>query len=458
MKEMILNNAKWKLLALGLAFIVWLGVVNIANPTITSTREVQVEIVNGDILQDANLAYEVLGKKTATVTYKVRTRDDYRIKTSDFRAYADLSEMYDVTGAIPIHLQVLNNASLIDGEKVSPEVVRIQTEPMQTKEFTVVARPKGKVASGFEKGAISLDPQKVTVQGPQSLVGQINSVGVEFDVEGADSTVEKDGTPGFYDANGNALHLNDSVQILTDSVHCTMEVLRLKEVPLNFVVSGTPADGYRFTGADATVAAVNVAGDTRILDSLSEIRIQTPALNVADAEKNVETDIDISDYLPEGVTVSGLDSTEIHVVLNVKKLDIQRFNVNTSDITLTGENSSYRYTVESASMGMRIQGLPDVLKKLKVSDLSLTADVSSLTPGVHTITVKAEPEDGCEIVTYPSVTVHVSDGNGSANDDENSGSEEEESGSAGAETKASGKNGEKKTEEDAADSGAASGN
>lgn len=109
-------------------------------------------------------------------------------------------------------------------------------------------------------------------------------------------------------------------------------------------------------------------------------------------------------------------------------------------------------------MGMRIQGLPDVLKKLKVSDLSLTADVSSLTPGVHTITVKAEPEDGCEIVTYPSVTVHVSDGNDSANDDENSGSAEVESGSAGEETKASGKNGEKKTEEDAADSGAASGN
>ena len=98
MKEKLTNNLAIKLIALFCAFFVWLAVVNVANPIKVSTREVPVTITNDQVLEQADLAYDVVGKKTAVISFKIRTKDDYKVKASDFNAYADLSEMYDVTG------------------------------------------------------------------------------------------------------------------------------------------------------------------------------------------------------------------------------------------------------------------------------------------------------------------------------------------------------------------------
>lgn len=114
MKEKLTNNLAIKLIALFCAFFVWLAVVNVANPIKVSTREVPVTITNDQVLEQADLAYDVVGKKTATISFKIRTKDDYKVKASDFNAYADLSEMYDVTGAIPIRVEVVNNEELLE--------------------------------------------------------------------------------------------------------------------------------------------------------------------------------------------------------------------------------------------------------------------------------------------------------------------------------------------------------
>ena len=101
-------------------------------------REVPVTITNDQVLEQADLAYDVVGKKTATINFKIRTKDDYKVKASDFNAYADLSEMYDVTGAIPIRVEVVNNEELLESTPVvkSPEVIKITTEALQTKAFS----------------------------------------------------------------------------------------------------------------------------------------------------------------------------------------------------------------------------------------------------------------------------------------------------------------------------------
>ena len=64
-------------------------------------REVPVTITNDQVLEQADLAYDVVGKKTVVISFKIRTKDDYKVKASDFNAYADLSEMYDVDGGDP---------------------------------------------------------------------------------------------------------------------------------------------------------------------------------------------------------------------------------------------------------------------------------------------------------------------------------------------------------------------
>ena len=90
------QNKRWGLLLISFlcAFLVWLGVVNVADPVMTDTVEVPVEIVNSDVLTKNNLTYEVVGKSTTTVQYEVKTTNAYRIRSSDFRAYADMTDMW----------------------------------------------------------------------------------------------------------------------------------------------------------------------------------------------------------------------------------------------------------------------------------------------------------------------------------------------------------------------------
>lgn len=109
------QNKRWGLLLISFlcAFLVWLGVVNVADPVMTDTVEVPVEIVNSDVLTKNNLTYEVVGKSTTTVQYEVKTTNAYRIRSSDFRAYADMTDMWSVTGAIPIKIEVLNHSEYL---------------------------------------------------------------------------------------------------------------------------------------------------------------------------------------------------------------------------------------------------------------------------------------------------------------------------------------------------------
>ena len=144
MKERLTNNIGLKLLSLFLAFFLWLLVVNVSNPEVERSKEVQVEIVNEGVLTAAGQTYEIVGKNTVTVSYRVRTLDEYRISSSDFRAYIDLEDLYDVTGAVPVSVEVVGHKELIDSDSVSikPNVIHVETEALQRKRFALETHPQ----------------------------------------------------------------------------------------------------------------------------------------------------------------------------------------------------------------------------------------------------------------------------------------------------------------------------
>ena len=153
------QNRRWGLLLISFlcAFLVWLGVVNVADPVMTDTVEVPVEIINSDVLTKNNLTYAVVGKSTTTVQYEVKTTNAYRIRSSDFRAYADMTDMWSVTGAIPIKVEVLNHSEYLVSMPVSRTgTIKIETEPLQRKTFTIGVMTTGMLEDGYQTGKVTL--------------------------------------------------------------------------------------------------------------------------------------------------------------------------------------------------------------------------------------------------------------------------------------------------------------
>jgi len=331
MKEKQNKRRGLKLISLLGAFLVWLWVVNVADPVMTDTVEIPVEIENGHVLTDNGLTYEIVGKKTTTVSYEVHTTNAYRIRSSDFRAYVDMTELWSVTGAVPVKVEVLNNAGYLVSSPVSKtNAIKIETEPLQTKRFELNTILNGELEEGFQVGEIKLSPDHIYLQGPESQIGQISSAGIEFSIEGLNSEVSGVSIPRFYDANGNRIELSNRIEKNCDSIDYTMEVLKVKEIMLDFEVIGEVTDGYRFTGVKCDVKSVPVAGLKSALATLNTLTIPGDILKLDGASTDVVKTVDISKLLPSGVTLAGSERKEINVTMMVERLEDEVYLMNES--------------------------------------------------------------------------------------------------------------------------------
>lgn len=84
-----------------------------------------------------------------------------------------------------------------------------------------------------------------------------------------------------------------------------MEILKVKNLSLDFDVTGEVASGYRYSGVECALKSVPVVGLKSALASLNTITIPKEELDVTGAKANIVKTIDLNDYLPEGVSLAG---------------------------------------------------------------------------------------------------------------------------------------------------------
>ena len=412
MKEKLMNNLGLKVLSIFLAFFVWLAVVNVTNPEVSRTREVPLEVVNADVLESKNLTYDISAGKTVTVAYKVHTMDDGIVKASDFRAYIDLAEIYEPTGSVQVHVEVLNHTDLLTSTPTArPEVIKVNTESLQSKRFDLKVTTVGTAADGYVAGTATVTPSYVYVSGPVSRVGRISDVGIEINIDNANANLIGTATPIFYDANGNKLSADDRLSLNRSSVSYELAILRSRELALDFSqVSGTVADGYRFTGVESSVKSVKVQGLVTDMANLSAITVSAEDLKIDGADADKVVTLDLSKYLPDGVQIVDGNST-ITVTLKVEPLVERAYTLHTGQIELEGTRDAYDYTVSPTSINVIVRGLKEDLDLLTSDKFNAKMNVAQMELGEHTGVITFNDIDqsqAYEIVSYDQPTVTVS--------------------------------------------------
>lgn len=412
MKERLTNNLGLKVLAIFLAFFVWLIVSNVSNPLRSESVEVAVDIINGDVLKDNNLTYEVVGKSTVTIYYDVHTLDAYKISASDFRATADLSELYDVTGSIPIKVEVVNNKSLIEtavAPYARPGVIQVKTEEIQRKGFDLqIHEIQGTEEEGYAVGEVNLIPERIYATGAVSAVGQINSIGVVINKDGANADFTGTAEPKLYDANGNELtNLEEEITLNMSEITYQVTVLKVKTLGLDFQVEGTVAEGYRFTGVESDIRSVAVEGMKSTLASLSTLTIPSEYLDLSGATKDVVATVDLAELLPEHVTMAGDEEMIATITLKVEPLETRGFKISTGDVQLIGASEEREYTFSTGTLQIDIEGLSEDLDTLNIEDLTPTVDVSGLSSGEHEGILELEPKEGFGMTGHERFTITV---------------------------------------------------
>lgn len=408
MKERLTNNLGLKLLAIFLAFFVWLLVANVSNPIVPGTKEITVDILNEHILSDNNLTYEVVGKSTVSVSYEVHTLDAYKISAGDFRAYADLSQLYDITGSIPVTIEMVNNKNLIQGQPyAAPGVIRIATEELQKKRFDLQYRTMGDPEGEYVIGQVNLSPGYVYVEGAVSIIGKIHSVGIEIPTEGVNAGFTGTAAPVFYDANDNKLSLGEDVTLSMTEIPYQVSVLKVKNLSLDFQTEGKVAEGYRFTGVESDVKSISVEGMKSALAQLTTLTVPGTELSLDGASKNVVYKVDLAKLLPEQVTIAGDSPSVATVTLKVEPLEVRGFKLNTADIKLQGTSDDYEYTIGKKMVQVNIKGLSEDLDSLETKNLEASIPVSHMTEGTNFGELIITLGEGFELVDYETVEVQV---------------------------------------------------
>lgn len=408
MKEKLLNNLGLKILSIFVAFFVWLVVMNVSNPLTSGSKEVPLETVNGQVLTAANRAYEINGKSTVTVNYRVRTRDAYRIKASDFRAYVDLAELYSVTGSVEVKVEILSNKELISEITTKPGVVRVQTEELQSKPFELQTKITGHAAEGYSDGKVELTPATITVEGPVSQVGMISYMGVELNVDGAASDLTGTAKPRFYDANGNELSdIGDRITVDTEEISYRVAINKVKNLPLDFEVTGTVAPGYQYTGVECSSRDVKVTGLKTNLADVNKITIPASELNINRAASDVVVTVDLRDYLPEGVELAESQNPSVEIRLKVEKLVNRTIILMDEEIEQKNPSEDYHYRFVPEKMEVVVQGLSEDLESLNGSDLGASVNLADLGPGMHSAVVEFEPDAAFTIVSSSELQIDV---------------------------------------------------
>ncbi len=407
-KYKLTKNLGLKVIAFFFAAILWLIVVNLDNPVVSSTfRDIPVTIVNDDIITSAGDVYQVVGEQTVSVVVNATRDVSQEFDAEDIIATADVTEMDTATGLIPIKISLPDYSGKYESAEAVPRNLTIQREKSGKKVLSLSVKSDNEPADGYILGDMTVDPEEVTLSGAESVLAQIDRAEARVDVGGMTSDQKKTAELRLYDADGNVLNPPQIENNLgEDGITVSVEVLKLKSVPITLKVSGTPAEGYKYTGGTSTPESLQVCGKSTALEGFDKIEIPSSALDISGASGTVEKTVDISGYLPKGVRLVEEGSGSIKVTLKVEQEGTRSIDFLVSSLRINNLNENLQVNYETgAEIAIRVRGEEQRLSTLDISN-AVSVDLTGYTmPGTYDLPVKIDLPEG--ITLEGQVTVSL---------------------------------------------------
>ena len=386
-RNKLTNNLMIKILSLIVAFLFWLVIINITDPTTTRVfTGIPVKVLNENVITSANQVYEIEEGETVDVTVKGKRSVIETLNRSDFAATADMSDLSSVN-AVNISVEIrsgINDAESIDIDWGNA-MLKVKLEDRETQKFQVKVEHQGEVAQNYVLGDIVAKPNIIEVSCGASKFKKIDHVGVLVTLNKEKKDFTREYQPVLYDADGDIID-SSKVTFGSDTISVSIEVLKKKELSIYVKTKGKPADGYRLAQTVFQPETIWVSGKSSALKKEESITIP---IDISGATKDVEKEIDLLEYLSDGVSIVG-DTTTLSVRCEIEESGSRTFTLTSSDIAIKNlpANSTVEYEDESVKYAVVLTGKDSVLEDLSLSTLGAYVDLAGCGIGEHTLEVK----------------------------------------------------------------------
>lgn len=390
--KLVTNNLGLKILALVFAVILWLVVVNIDDPTQTKTFTTSVAIENEEAITNMGKYYEIENGSN-TVSFKVSAKRSIlrMLNNTDFRVVADMSRIEDMS-RVPIDISATRYTSYITFPSKMP-YLEVSIEDLQTKQLVINAEYVGTPAANCAVDSVSLlTGNVIKISGPQSVVSTIDSARAVINVEGVSVSITDSVVPVLLDKEGNPIDTT-KLTLSVQTVNIRAEIKDVKAVDISAALTGTPKEGYVKTSVSYSPETVEVKGTGAALNTVNMIEIPEGIVDIDGASETVVQTVDISTYLPEGITLVNDEDKKITVTVEIEKIGTRMLELPTKNITIHNIPDGYRAEYVEDTVKVYIQGLDSDLEKLSPEDVTATIDVGGLGAGEHTVAISLELDE-----------------------------------------------------------------
>lgn len=382
------SKSLYMVLSLLLAVVLWLYVGSGENKDEdVIIRNLPVVFTNIDQLEERGLMITDGANQTITLSVRGKRNVIFKLNKDNVSVSVDVS---NITGP-GTYSSGYSKVTYPSG--VSPSSVSINSASVQNIEYTVARRTgrevqihgvfSGEVAEGFQRGEFSISPGSVTVSGEEDLVNLVDYAQITVTQEEELSETYNGERPlqfiGFDGAvlDMKALNLESSL----DSVHVTLPVVKLKEVPLT--VDLVDGGGAKAANAQVTIepSSIMVSGSEEDLAGIKDLSLGQVELYKVFSQDTFTFPIQLNTALNN---VSGI--TEATVTVKITGLTTRTLEVDNIKFI----NAPEGYTADPITLSslVQIRGEKDAVNAVIPSQLRIVADLKNAATGNQTVPVK----------------------------------------------------------------------
>ena len=385
MKNKLTNNFVLKFIALLFSAFLWLIVMNISRPIVTKTFYPEITVANPEVVTEHGQTFKIADDvKQIAVTVKAERSIMEKIKTEDIKAVADLKE--EQSGSVPVRITIEGFEGDYKEALPNPRNIQIVKENIENKTFPVTAIATGDLQSGYVIGELEAEPQSIDISGPKSSLGRISKVVARVDVSGLseDTTLKADELI-YYDSADNVIDKSLlSSDVDSSGVNIKVHLLETKEVELKFDQSeiGTES-GYAVSGLQIEPQRITIMGNREDVEKIDDIEVASSALKQENLTETTKVVVNITDYLPDGISLADSSAGSVVVNILVEKEGIKNIAIPVRSIAVNNlpEGMELSYGPEENMSAEKIAASIDLKSYSEEGTYDVPVTIASLPEG-----------------------------------------------------------------------------
>lgn len=391
-----------------IAFVLWLYVITVVSPESTDNfLDVPVSLSSESLLTEKSLM--LVSKETPTVDLVLggNRSDLVNINRENLTVVADLGKITEAgTYQLTYTVTPPNNMNVTVQDR-QPSTITVEVVEKIKKSVPVRINYSGTVPEGYimDKENAVLDYTEILVEGPKSVVEQIDHAAIEVQCDGRTESLAESLRYMLCDAEGNPLDVS-LVQTEVAEVRVEIRVSCVKKIGLVLTVN----DGGGATRDTSSIVIepeeISVSGSETALANLDELVLGT--VNLAEITDQYEKEFDITSLLPEGVkNESGI--TTAKVTISFPALSTKEFTITNIQTTNVAEGMEAELLTKQLTITVR--GPKAQVDALKAEDITAVLDLTGVVNSdtvVPTVTFGENcPDVG--VLGKPTVSVTVAE-------------------------------------------------